>query len=77
MTENPILLKYLMNIVGIQDHVNPVVDLSAEKIVQFGLVVKDVEKVVTHFSEVFDMSPWRFYDFRIVDRFLAGMKAGK
>ena len=54
MTEKPILLKYLMDIVGIQDHVNPVVDLSAEKIVQFGLVVKDVEKVVKHFSEVFD-----------------------
>ena len=53
-----------MKTVRTQDPVKPIVDLSAEKIVQFGLVVKDVEKVAKRFSEVFGMSPWKFYDFR-------------
>ncbi len=43
--------------------VEPIVDITAEKIVQFGLVVKDVDKVTRRFSEVFGAS-WRFYDFR-------------
>ena len=64
MTGNPTLLEYIMETIGIQDRVNPIVDLSAEKIVQFGLVVRDVEKVAKRFSEVFGMSPWKFYDCR-------------
>jgi len=43
--------------------VEPVVNVTAEKIVQFGLVVKDADKVARRFSEVFGAS-WRFYDFR-------------
>ena len=43
--------------------VSPVVDVTAEKIVQFGLVVKAVDKVAKRFSEVFGAS-WKFYDFR-------------
>jgi len=27
-------------------------------------VVRDIEKVVKRFSEVFGMTPWKFYDFR-------------
>jgi hypothetical protein len=40
-----------------------VVNLSTEKVIQFSLVVKDVEKVAKRFSEVFGVS-WRFYDLR-------------
>jgi methylmalonyl-CoA/ethylmalonyl-CoA epimerase len=58
------LLKFIMGTTGAQEPVKPVVNLSAEKIVQFGLVVKDVEKVAKRFSEVFGMSPWKFYDFK-------------
>ncbi len=58
------LLKFIMSTTGAQEPVKPVVNLSAEKIVQFGLVVKDVEKVAKRFSEVFGMSPWKFYDFK-------------
>jgi hypothetical protein len=43
--------------------VEPIVNVTAEKIVQFGLVVKDADKVARRFSEVFGAS-WRFYDFR-------------
>jgi len=43
--------------------VKPVVDVTAEKIVQFSLVVKDVGKVAKRFAEIFGAS-WRFYDFR-------------
>ncbi len=45
-----------------QGFVEPIVDITAEKIVQFGLVVKDVDRVSRRFSEVFGSS-WRFYDF--------------
>ncbi len=40
-----------------------VVSLSTEKMIQFSLVVKDVEKVAKRFSRVFGVS-WRFYDLR-------------
>ena len=48
-----------------QEPVKPVVNLTAtgEKIAQFGIVVKDVDKVAKRFSEVFGTS-WRFYDFK-------------
>ena len=36
-------------------------DLSHEKIVQFGLVVHDAEKVAKRFSEIFGVS-WKLYD---------------
>ena len=36
-------------------------DLSREKIVQFGLVVHDAEKVAKRFSEIFGVS-WKLYD---------------
>jgi hypothetical protein len=39
----------------------PVVNLGREKIIQFSLVVRDVEKVAKRFSEIFGNS-WRFYD---------------
>jgi hypothetical protein len=48
-----------------QEAGKPVVNINAtgEKIAQFGVVVKDVEKVAKRFSEVFGTS-WRFYDFK-------------
>jgi hypothetical protein len=48
-----------------QEPVKPVVNLTAtgEKIAQFGIVVKDVDKVAKRFSEVFCTS-WSFYDFK-------------
>ena len=48
----------------VQESVKPIVDLSVQKIAQFSLVAKDIEKVVKRFSEVFGMTPWKFYDFR-------------
>jgi len=57
-------MPFVMEPAFAQGPVQPVVDLSAEKIVQFGLVVKDAEKVAKRFSEVFGMTPWRLYDFR-------------
>lgn len=41
--------------------VRPVVNLSAGKIIQFGLVVRDAEKVARRFSEIFGVA-WKFYD---------------
>jgi methylmalonyl-CoA/ethylmalonyl-CoA epimerase len=38
-------------------------DMSKETIVQFSLVVKDVEKVAKRFSEIFGVS-WKFYDLK-------------
>jgi methylmalonyl-CoA/ethylmalonyl-CoA epimerase len=48
-----------------QEAGKPVINLSAtgEKIAQFGVVVKDVDKVAKRYSEVFGTS-WRFYDFK-------------
>lgn len=43
--------------------VKPVVNVSTEKIVQFGMVVRDADKVARRFSDVFGGS-WRFYDVR-------------
>ncbi len=50
---------------GTQETGKPVVDINAtgEKISQFGVVVKDVEKTARRFSEIFGAS-WRFYDFK-------------
>ena len=44
-----------------QGQTQPVVNLSAEKVVQFGLVVSDAEKVAKRFSDIFGVS-WRFYE---------------
>jgi methylmalonyl-CoA/ethylmalonyl-CoA epimerase len=48
-----------------QEAGKPVVNINAtgEKIAQFGVVVKDVDKVAKRFSEVFGTS-WKFYDFK-------------
>jgi hypothetical protein len=46
-----------------QSAAKPVVDLSREKIIQFGLVVRDRERVAKRFEEIFGIE-WRFYDFR-------------
>jgi len=53
----------------------PVVNVTAEKIVQFGLVVKDVNKVAMRFSEVFGTS-WKFYDVKPKRIILHGKELG-
>jgi hypothetical protein len=55
----------------------PAVNIHAtgEKIAQFGVVVKDVDKVAKRFSEVFGTS-WRFYDFRPKGIILHGKELG-
>ena len=53
----------------------PVINVTAEKIVQFGLVVKDVNKVARRFSEVFGTS-WKFYDFKPKVIILHGKEPG-
>jgi len=58
-----------------QEAGKPVIKVSAEKIVQFGLVVKDVNKVARRFSEVFGTS-WRFYDLRPKGIILHGKDLG-
>ena len=52
-----------------------VIDVKTEKIVQFGLVVKDVNKVAIRFSEVFGTS-WKFYEFRPKGIVLHGKELG-
>lgn len=47
-----------------RERVRPVVNLSAEKVVQIGLVVRDSGRVARRFSDVFGTS-WRFYDVRL------------
>lgn len=47
----------------VEQEIKPVVNVSAEKVVQFGLVVRDADKVARRFSDVFGAS-WRFYDVR-------------
>ncbi len=48
-----------------QEAAKPVVNIKAtgEKIAQFGVVIKDVEKTARRFSQVFGTS-WRFYDLK-------------
>jgi hypothetical protein len=58
-----------------QEASKPVINVTAEKIVQFGLVVKDVNKVAKRFSEVFGTS-WRFYDFKPKGIILHGRELG-
>jgi len=58
-----------------QEAGKPVANVTAEKIVQFGLVVKDVNKVAKRFSEVFGTS-WKFYDFRPKGIILHGKELG-
>jgi len=58
-----------------QEAGKPVINVTAEKIVQFGLVVKDVDKVAKRFSEVFGVS-WRFYDFKPKGIILHGKELG-
>jgi hypothetical protein len=60
-----------------QEAGKPVVNINAtgEKIAQFGVVVKDVDKVARRFSEVFGTS-WRFYDFKPKGTILHGKELG-
>ncbi len=60
-----------------QEGGKPVINISAtgEKIAQFGVVVKDADKVARHFSEVFGTS-WRFYDFKPKGIILHGKELG-
>ena len=60
-----------------QEPVKPVVNLTStgEKIAQFGIVVKDVDKVAKRFSEIFGTS-WRFYDFKPKGIVLRGKELG-
>jgi len=60
-----------------QEAGKPVINISAtgEKIVQFGVVVKDVDRVARRFSEVFGTS-WRFYDFKPKGIILRGKDLG-
>jgi len=58
-----------------QEAGEPVINVTAEKIVQFGLVVKDVNKVTKRFSEVFGTC-WKFYDFRPKGMILHGKELG-
>ena len=58
-----------------QEGGKPVINVTAEKIVQFGLVVKDVNKVAMRFSEVFGTS-WKFYDFKPKGIILHGKELG-
>lgn len=62
-----------MGTVFAQEAGKPVVDVTAEKIVQFGLVARDVDKVARRFSEVFGTS-WKFYDFRPTGIILHGKR---
>ena len=64
-----------MGTVFAQEAGKPVVDVTAEKIVQFGLVVKDVNKVAKRFSEVFGTC-WKFYDFKPKGIILHGKELG-
>lgn len=64
-----------MGTVFAQEAGKPVINVTAEKIVQFGLVVKDVNKVAKRFSEVFGTS-WKFYDFRPKGIILHGKELG-
>jgi methylmalonyl-CoA/ethylmalonyl-CoA epimerase len=43
--------------------VQPVVNLSGEKVFQISMVVRDVQKVARRFSDIFGPS-WKFYDLR-------------
>jgi hypothetical protein len=60
-----------------QEGGKPVINISAtgEKIAQFGVVVKDVDKVARRFSEVFGTS-WRFYNFKPKGIILHGKELG-
>jgi methylmalonyl-CoA/ethylmalonyl-CoA epimerase len=58
-----------------QEAGKPVINVTAEKIVQFGLVIRDVDKVAKRFSEVFGTS-WRFYDFKPKGIILHGKELG-
>jgi hypothetical protein len=51
------------------------INATGEKIAQFGVVVKDVDKVAKRFSEVFGTS-WRFYDFKPRGVILHGKELG-
>jgi hypothetical protein len=51
------------------------INATGEKIVQFGVVVKDAEKVAKRFSEVFGAS-WRFYDIKPKGVILHGKELG-
>ncbi len=66
-----------METVFAQEAGKPVVNINAtgEKVAQFGVVVKDVDKVAKRFSEVFGAS-WRFYDFKPKGVILHGKELG-
>jgi len=70
----PAVLPAIATALG-QEAGKSVADVSAEKIVQFGLVVKDVSKVARRFSEVFGTS-WKFYDFKPKGIILHGKELG-
>jgi len=72
-----LLMCLSMEIAYAQEPVKPVVNLTAtgEKIAQFGVVVRDVDKVAKRFSEVFG-TPWRFYDFKPKGIVLHGKELG-
>lgn len=70
-----LLISAILGIASAQEAGKPVVNLSAEKIVQFGIVVKDADKVAKRFSEVFGTS-WKFYEVRPKGIILHGKELG-
>lgn len=48
-------------------------DLSKEKIIQFSLVVKDMQKVAERFSRIFGI-PWKLYELSLGNSILHGIK---
>ncbi|MEJ2170430.1 MAG: VOC family protein, partial [Desulfobacterales bacterium] len=42
----------------------PVVDITAERIVQVGIVVQDLVATVKNYEKLFGIGPWSFYDLK-------------